>query len=114
MERSDTKEGCDALLSALTKAASESIGKPSERFVVLVNFGVALSSANSTSPAVFGEVRSIGYIGGDKNADISGALSKVLHDHLGVAPTRTILNFQDVAASDWGARGSTVAALGMD
>lgn len=57
-----------------------------------MNFGVPISATDNTDPAVFGEVRSIGFIGGDKNAAISAAISAVLENHLGVPPTRTFLN----------------------
>ena len=38
------------------------------------------------------QVRSIGFIGGDKNAAISAALAAVIESHLGIPATRTFFN----------------------
>lgn len=61
----------------------------------------------SGEPCAFGELISIGGIGGEKNKAISAALMAVVERHCGVPPSRFYLKFFDVARSDFGWNGST-------
>lgn len=53
----------------------------------------------SEEPCAFGEVISIGGLGGDKNKKISSALAEVVSKKLGVDSSRFYIKFYDVKGS---------------
>lgn len=100
------------ILRVLTTTASQSIGKPEKYFVVIIHFDTALAfGGDPDTPAAYTEISSIGAIGGDKNAKIVEAISAVAETHLSIPTDRFYVKFHDIAASDWGWRGTTFDKL---
>jgi len=60
--------------------------------------------AGSDAPAAFLELKSIGLPTG-RTRKLSEALSKLLHDHLGIPSDRVYVTFHDLAAENWGWKG---------
>ncbi|MEZ5583913.1 MAG: phenylpyruvate tautomerase MIF-related protein [Candidatus Competibacteraceae bacterium] len=95
-----------ALLSALSKIVSESIGKPESYVMVSLRSG-PLMMGGAAGDAAFADVRSIGGLGGGTNKQIAQKVCALLQDQLGIPANRVFLNFTDVGASHWGWNGGT-------
>ena len=96
----------EALLSSLSQAVAETIGKPEQYVMIAMGQGDLLMSGNPGN-AAFVDVRSIGGLSGDVNRKLSQKVCELLKDALGIAPDRIYLNFTEVEASNWGWNGST-------
>lgn len=95
------------LLKALSKAMASSIGKPEQWVMVSVTTDKSMCFAGTEEPCAYGEIISIGSIGGAKNAQISAAIADVVTAKLGVPKSRVYLQFSDVARTDFGWNGGT-------
>ena len=94
------------LLTALSKAVAETIGKPEQYVMVTITQAAILMSGNS-GDAAFVDIRSIGGLSGDVNRKLAKEICKLIESFLGIAPDRVYLNFSDVEAANWGWNGST-------
>eukprot|EP00244_Chara_vulgaris_P014965 TRINITY_DN977_c0_g1_i1.p2 TRINITY_DN977_c0_g1~~TRINITY_DN977_c0_g1_i1.p2 ORF type:complete len:116 (-),score=18.47 TRINITY_DN977_c0_g1_i1:374-721(-) len=95
-------------LKALSQAVARVIGKPEAYVLVSVKGGVPLSFGGTEEPAAFGEMISIGGIGGAVNKNLSAAITDILKKKLNVPPHRVFIKFTDVKGSDFGWNGSTM------
>ena len=95
-----------ALLASLSKAVSETIGKP-EDYVMITISPAAMLMAGSPGDAAFVDLRSIGGLRGDVNRQLSQKVCGLLNESLGVPQNRIYLNFTDVPAANWGWKGNT-------
>lgn len=91
----------------LSKTVAMSVGKPERYVMVSVSCGKPMCYAGTGEPCAYGEIISIGAIGGSKNQKISAALADVVYKHLAVSPDRFYIKFSDVGAADFGYNGST-------
>ena len=82
-------------------------GKPESYVLVSLRTDTPLLFGGTEAPAAYGELLSIGAIGGAKNKAISKAIADVVSAKLGVDANRFYLSFHDSAASDFGWNGST-------
>ncbi|GBF96776.1 hypothetical protein Rsub_09632 [Raphidocelis subcapitata] len=94
-------------LKALSKAVADSVGKPEQWVMVSLTTDKPMCYSGNEAPCAYGELISIGAIGGEKNKAISGAVASVLKAKLGIDPARFYLKFTDSARSDFGWNGST-------
>ncbi|MGD0744805.1 MAG: phenylpyruvate tautomerase MIF-related protein [Verrucomicrobiota bacterium] len=101
---SDEKQ--QALLAALSKIVTGTIGKP-EQYVMVVVSPAAMLMSGKRGAAAFVDIRSIGGLGGEVNRQLSQKVGSLLNESLGVPPDRIYLNFSDVAAASWGWNGDT-------
>jgi phenylpyruvate tautomerase PptA (4-oxalocrotonate tautomerase family) len=101
-----SQEKQEALLASLSKTVAETIGKPQQYVMVAVS-QAAIQMSGSPGDAAFVDVRSIGGLTDDVNRELSQKVCQLLHDSLGVRPSRIYLNFTDVQASRWGWNGNT-------
>lgn len=92
---------------ALSSAVAAATGKPESYVLVSVRSGVTLCFGGTEEPAAYGELLSIGAIGGAKNAAISKAVSDVVAAKLGVPASRFYLSFHDMGRTDFGWNGGT-------
>lgn len=101
--------GVDAsdTIKALSKAVASSVGKPETYVMISLTTDKPMCFGGTEEPCAFGELFSIGAIGGEKNKTISKTISEVLSSKLGVSPGRFYLKFSDCARSDFGWNGST-------
>ena len=88
---SDTVDESDAL-KALSAAVAAATGKPETYVLVTLRTGAPVLFGGTEAPAAYGELLSIGAIGGDKNKKISAALAGVLTAKLGVDASRFYLS----------------------
>jgi len=95
-----------ALLSPLSKAVAETIGKP-EQYVMVTASQAAMLMSGKPGDGAFVDLRSIGGLGEDVTRKLSQQVCKLLKDSLGISPDRVYLNFTDVEAGNWGWNGST-------
>ena len=95
-----------ALLASLSELVSETIGKPEQYVMVSVNPATIWMSGES-GPAAFVDVRSVGGLSRELNRKLSEKVCGILHEHLGIPPDRTYLNFTDTEAANWGWNGRT-------
>jgi len=96
----------EALLSSLSKAVAETIGKP-EQYVMVAISHAAMAMSGKPGNAAFVDIRSIGGLSGDVNRKLSHQVCKLLNDSLGITPDRVYLNFSDMDAGNWGWNAST-------
>jgi phenylpyruvate tautomerase len=94
-------------LKALSAAVAAATGKPESYVLVSARADVPLLFGGTEAPAAYGELLSIGAIGGDKNKAISRAVADVVTARLGVPANRFYLSFHDAARSDFGWNGGT-------
>lgn len=76
------------LMSALSGAVAELLGKPESYVMVVVEPQVAMMMGGSTDTAAFCEVRSIGEISGQQAAALSARLSDLLGQHASIPAER--------------------------
>jgi len=96
------------LLTSLSKALAQGIGKP-EKYVMVTIDECAASMSGTAGPAAFGEIKSIGGLGATVNKALSAKICGLLAEHLGIAGERVYLNFIEVDAENWGYNGGTFA-----
>jgi phenylpyruvate tautomerase len=95
-----------ALLTALSKIVSETLGKPESYVMIIIEQGSILMSATEGA-AAFIDIRSIGAINNKTNTILAQKLCKYLKEQVHITPERVYLNFTDISAINWGWNGST-------
>ena len=95
-----------ALLTSLSKAVAETIGKP-EQYVMVTAGQAAMLMAGKPGDGAFVDLRSIGGLSDEVKRKLSLQVCQLLKDSLGISPARAYLNFTDVDAGNWGWNGST-------
>ncbi len=95
-----------ALMQAASRLTAEALGKPERYVMVSVEASRPLLFAGSADPAVYMELKSIG-LPAERTADLSAALTGLVHETLGVPPDRVYIEFADAARHLWGWNGST-------
>jgi phenylpyruvate tautomerase len=83
------------VLKALSQAVAASVGKPEQWVMVSLTTDKPMCYGGSEAPCAYGELISIGAIGGDKNKQISAAIAEVLSTKLKVDPARFYLKVSE-------------------
>uniref|UniRef100_A0A0C9S9X6 TSA: Wollemia nobilis Ref_Wollemi_Transcript_5735_762 transcribed RNA sequence n=1 Tax=Wollemia nobilis TaxID=56998 RepID=A0A0C9S9X6_9CONI len=96
-----------SILSEASKTVAQIIGKPEAYVMVQLKGSVAISFGGTEEPAAYGELVSIGGIGGDTNKKLSAAIAGILESKLSVPKSRFFIKFYDVKGNDFGWNGST-------
>ena len=97
------------LLLALSKKASELLGKPEAYVMVVLEPDTPMSMAGAAdAAAAFFEVRSVGELNADKARDLSSGLSQIIGETLGINTDRIFGNFSGWSGAMWGFRGATL------
>src|SRR6266478_5675768 len=95
-----------ALLGTLSKIVAETIGKPEQYVMVVINSASILMSGKP-GDAAFVDVRSIGGLSDAVNRQLSDKICALLKQSHGIAAERIYLNFTDVDGANWGWKGNT-------
>lgn len=95
------------IVADLSKAVAAATGKPEAYVMVSLTTDKQMMFGGTEEPCAYGELISIGAIGGEKNKKISAALAEVVQRQLGIPPSRFYIKFYDVARTDFGWNGST-------
>ncbi len=85
----------------VSKVVAAVTGKPESAVMVTTDKADFLMNREKVTGA-FVEIRGIGKIEPETNAEISRQISAILVDDLGIIPECIYLNFMDFARSNWG------------
>ncbi|KAK4801016.1 hypothetical protein SAY86_021503 [Trapa natans] len=88
-----------AILSEATSSVAKIIGKPEAYVMIVLKGSVPIAFGGTEQPAAFGELVSIGGLGGDVNKKLSAAIAAILETKLSVPKSRFFLKFYDTKAS---------------
>lgn len=102
-----TDDKQSAVLAALSKIVTETMGKP-EQYVMVSLTPAAMLMSGKGGEAAFVDVRAIGGLSGDIPRILSKRICEALNHSLGISQDRIFLNFSDVKAGNWGWNGSTI------
>uniref|UniRef100_A0A5S6QL37 L-dopachrome isomerase n=1 Tax=Trichuris muris TaxID=70415 RepID=A0A5S6QL37_TRIMR len=94
-------------LKSTSKLVADMLGKPESYVAVHINGGQKMTFGGSDGPAGFGQLLSIGGVGGERNRSHSAKLFKHITDNLGIPGNRMYINFVDMRGSDVGWNGTT-------
>ena len=94
----------EALLAPLSRLLAEHTHKP-EAYCLVAFERAAVLFGGKPGPAAFLDVRGIGGLTREVNAQLSAALAVELKKSLGVPPDRLYITFTEVAATHWGWNG---------
>ncbi|KFD45233.1 hypothetical protein M513_13891, partial [Trichuris suis] len=89
-------------LKSTSKLIAGMLGKPESYVAVHINGGQKITFGGTDGPAGFGQLLSLGGVGGEKNRSHSAKLFKHLTDGLGIPGNRMYINFVDMRGSDVG------------
>ncbi|KAK4767310.1 hypothetical protein SAY86_015060 [Trapa natans] len=88
-----------AILSEATSSVAKIIGKPEAYVMIVLKGSVPIAFGGTEQPAAYGELVSIGGLGGDVNKKLSAAIASILETKLSVPKSRFFLKFYDTKAS---------------
>ncbi len=106
LNTTESIEDEQSLLEALSRITAESIGKPEEYVMVLLQ-PCAAFSAGEHGRLAFCEIRSIGGLNREVNQTLTAKITDLLQKRLGLTPKRIGVNFVDIQGVNWGWNGST-------
>ncbi len=93
-------------LAEASRAVADMLGKPESYVMVYLEDDASLSFAGSREPAAWLELKSLG-LPESETARFSQALCALAQERLGVAPSRTYIEFSSPARHMWGWDGRT-------
>jgi phenylpyruvate tautomerase len=96
----------EELLGVLSKLVAEQTHKP-EKYVMVSWEPASILMSGKAGPAAFVDLRGIGGLSGEVNAQLSGRICALLNKSLGIPQDRIYLNFTEMAAANWGWNGAT-------
>jgi len=100
------EEKRNSLLSDLSRAMTETTGKP-EQYVMVTAGQASILMSGKPGDAAFVDIRGIGGLTGSVNRQLTEKICRLLNQSLDVPANRIYLNFTDVEASNWGWNGNT-------
>ncbi len=100
-----TQEISDDLKRELSAAVAETLGKP-EQYVMVVVEKASMLMSGEKGDAAYVEVKSIGGLNGTVNATLTKKICSLLHDLLLIPSERIYVTFQSVERDYWGWNGS--------
>lgn len=95
------------LISEISVAGAELLDKPETYMMITVEDGVEMQLSGTSDPCVLLDVRSAGEITEEQAANLSGKLSELTGNCIGVGAGRIYLNFTSVPGNMWGFDGKT-------
>jgi phenylpyruvate tautomerase PptA (4-oxalocrotonate tautomerase family) len=102
-----TEERSRALLSDLSKTTARILGKPEAYVMTCLMPRTRMTFGGSLDPACLVEIKSIGALDGDAPAELTKAVSALLHERLVVKTDRIYVVLADVPPHLWGFKGAT-------
>ena len=104
-----SESNAQALLASLSSLLAEKLGKSEAYVMTVLEPTTTMTFGGSNEPASYMEIKSIGTMTNDQTQAISEAACKLAHEHLGVSPDRTYLEFSDSQRHLWGWNNKTFA-----
>ena len=99
----------ETLLNSLSSLLASVLGKSEAYVMTVLEPPTTMTFGGSSEPASYMEIKNIGQMTNEQTQQISEAACKLANDHLGVAPDRTYLEFNDAQRHLWGWNGKTFA-----
>ena len=104
-----SESDAQALLNALSSLLAEALGKSEAYVMTVLEPTTTMTFGGTPEPASYMEIKNIGTMTNEQTHKISEAACKLAHEHLGVSPDRTYLEFNDAQRHLWGWNGKTFA-----
>ena len=101
-------EAADALLESISSSVAELLGKPERYVMTCLVPQTRMTFAGTLEPACYVEIKSVGKMSPELTRRLSAALCQALSSGLGVASSRTYIEFSDAQGYLWGHDGSTL------
>lgn len=101
------EEKQDNLMNTLSTAVAELLGKPESYVMIILEPETTMMMSGTPEPAALVEVRSVGTISEQEAKNLSGKISEIIGQEVGVGAGRIYLNFQSVPGVMWGFDGRT-------
>lgn len=98
-----------ALLGTLSSTLSRHLQKPESYVMTRLAPKAAMTFGGSSEPTCYAEVKNIGTMSPELTEKLSGELTRVLSESLGVPSQRIYIEFADSQAHLWGYDGATFA-----
>ena len=98
-------------LAELSKAVSESTGKPEQYIMIQIVPGLPMMFGGSDAPCASAFFSSIGKIGAEENKVHAAAVYPLVAKHLGVAEDRMYILFNNAEYHNMAWKGTTFAAI---
>ena len=95
-----------SILTAISTIIEDVTGKLKSHIMVTLDSGT-FCMGGSIGPAAFADIRGIGGLNAEVNAEISKRLCLLLKNELGIEGDKVYLNFTDIAPQNWGWNGHT-------
>ena len=95
-------ESRELLLQGLSKLLSEVLEKSEDYVMTMLEPTSTMTFGGSPEPASYMEIKNIGTMTADQTQRISEAACALAQEHLGVAPDRVYLEFNDAQRHLWG------------
>ena len=95
-----------AILQQASAAVAAMLGKPERYVMVTLEHNPAMLFAGDAAPLASLELKSIG-LPGERSADLSAALCRLINQTLGVSADRIYIEFADAERHLWGWNGGT-------
>ncbi len=95
------------LMADVSTAGAELLGKPESYMMVVVEDCVDMQLSGNSDPCALLDVRSVGKITEEQARNLSGKLSEITGNSIGVGAGRIYLNFTGVPGDMWGFDGKT-------
>lgn len=96
-----------ALMSELSAAVAQALGKPESYMMVVVQPQVAMLMGTSSDPTALVEVRSVGSISPEQARGLSKRIGEILERSVQIGTDRMYANFTGVPGTMWGYDGRT-------
>eukprot|EP00644_Phytophthora_capsici_P014313 jgi/Phyca11/525408/estExt2_fgenesh1_pm.C_PHYCAscaffold_30180 len=100
-----------ATLRALSKALSDTLGKPEAYVMVQLDLDTPMLFQASDFPCAFIHIRSIGRIDANLNPKTAASLTATTAEALKLPADRIFLNLDDVKGANWGMAGNTLGHM---
>lgn len=101
-----TKKAKRAVLRAASLLVSEELGKSEEFVMVALQPETEMIFAGTDDAVAFLELKSVG-LPARHTKRLCSELCHMIHQHLGILPSRTYVKFIDVRRGMWGWKGDT-------
>ena len=95
------------MMNELSLAGAELLDKPEAYVMVMVDDRLEMTLSGTPDPCVLMEVRQVGEFTPEQVANLSGKLSELVGNTIGVGAGRIYVNFMDVPANRWAFDGRT-------
>ena len=95
------------LMNELSLAGAELLEKPESYMMVILDDGLEMQLSGTVDPCAFLEVRSVGEISDEQVTNLSGKLSELVGNIIGVGAGRIYINFTYVPGNRWAFDGRT-------